>query len=709
MQTKNMIDNEFFILDSNNLQNTKTKLYGYLINDDVLFNEDIDNNSIIGENGAYIFVKKYSETITICQDFNGSYNLYFFELDEYFAISNSFLKLEEYLKEKYELSFNENYAKSLLSTISSSFAYDETLINEIKLIPKDTKININLKNNEIDFERINENQIILNSVEALNNLDNWYTQWIKIFRNLKIKTNNISIDLDGSLTSIIQLSLLLNSNINLDKIIFNTKNSYNNYENNSITTKLIETFSIETNTLLNINKKDYDDIKTPIDNSFYTKLGISKEVNFETSYFEEPFYLITNDEKTYDSYKNELLENYIESEVNKSEKYSANYKDIVQKYLFDNINKVQKHHKIYDFNSIELTHKFFQDTKNRNHMGKNCVESYLANKILLNPLNDSIFNQIMVENGQDSKLLKYLIILRYSEDLIDLLKVSSDFDEDIVKLAQEINNLKKYESQSLEFIDDPQTDETNSVSVQFNEKSHELNNFIEKIFFSNAFKHTFIKYFSNGIYDYILNTYVETQNSYLGDVIAAISIIKILEDMDYIQNRLSHTEYDWLKKFIVNKNYEITSQKPINPLLVKYNTVRIDIKNSGSLTNNIRIEGSSDENIKITNPTWFTNDKGIGSCIISDNSEISLIFKCINDGDLNIELRTIDIKDRKGRRFPIYVDILSFKVDDKEQLKENVLVHHDKPIRFTKKVVDSEIIKIDLKWQPFTNLSNFID
>ena len=49
--------------------------------------------------GAYIMIKKNEEEIRISQDYFGSFGLYLYENKnkDYFALSNSFLLLEEYL------------------------------------------------------------------------------------------------------------------------------------------------------------------------------------------------------------------------------------------------------------------------------------------------------------------------------------------------------------------------------------------------------------------------------------------------------------------------------------------------------------------------------------------------------------------------------------------------------------------------------------
>jgi len=62
--------------------------------------------------GTYIMIRKNFYEIIINQDYHGSFGLYLYEnkLKNYFALSNSFLLLEEYLIGKQFLSFNKNFA-----------------------------------------------------------------------------------------------------------------------------------------------------------------------------------------------------------------------------------------------------------------------------------------------------------------------------------------------------------------------------------------------------------------------------------------------------------------------------------------------------------------------------------------------------------------------------------------------------------------------
>lgn len=127
-----MFGNNFFIIDSNNLKLVNSKLHGFAIhNNKIIQNESYDDHTIFDGNGTYIQVIKSGDDISIYQDFNGSFGIYIFEKDDYFSISNSFIKLVEYIKCSHKIILNEDYAKYFISVDLCSLSYSETLVNEI--------------------------------------------------------------------------------------------------------------------------------------------------------------------------------------------------------------------------------------------------------------------------------------------------------------------------------------------------------------------------------------------------------------------------------------------------------------------------------------------------------------------------------------------------------------------------------------------------
>ena len=103
------VNKAFFIIDSNNLCETKERFIGYVLqDDDYIFNADDLKPDAVPYNvqgGVYIYIKKEEDVIKIYQDQNGSYGLYLYKENDYFALSNSFLYLLDYVKKNHKMYF----------------------------------------------------------------------------------------------------------------------------------------------------------------------------------------------------------------------------------------------------------------------------------------------------------------------------------------------------------------------------------------------------------------------------------------------------------------------------------------------------------------------------------------------------------------------------------------------------------------------------
>lgn len=217
-------ENNFFVIDSYNLDDIEGKLYGYSIqNNNFITNDDLQKDLELSKNGAYVYVEVGENKITISQDFNGSYGLYIYQNEEYFAISNSFLKLVEHVKDN-PISLNKDFADAYLFVDLCSFSYSETLINEISIIPRNCNVIVNKQTKKVEYEKIDyeEHSIYLNTEEGLDTLDKWYYKWVELIRSIRSKSNNLHFDLSGGIDSRIVAAIWLTAKINLNNIKINS-------------------------------------------------------------------------------------------------------------------------------------------------------------------------------------------------------------------------------------------------------------------------------------------------------------------------------------------------------------------------------------------------------------------------------------------------------------------------------------------------------
>ena len=139
--------------------------------------------------------------------------------------------------------------------------------------------------------------------------------------------------------------------------------------------------------------------------------------------------------------------------------------------------------------------------------------------------------------------------------------------------------------------------------------------------------------------------------------------------------------------------------------LIKYATIRIDLKNSGFANDIELLDDSPDISYK-KYPNWFSDEKGRGLILHSYSGFIHLRFKCINKGSLRISIRGIYLIDINKEILPIYININKLYVNG-EEIVQNYLVWHNEPYVFQKDVDDSEIIDIRLEWLPMNKNSKF--
>lgn len=181
----------------------------------------------------------------------------------------------EYLKYSHELSLNKDYADAFLFADLVSFAYCDTLVNEINLIPRNYIININKKDSTLNFSEIDyqENTVSLDSKETFDLLDKWYYKWVNIIRNLKSNTNNLIIDLTGGFDSRVIAALWITSNIDFDKFKINSRIIHK--EEYEIASEIGKVYNFKLNQYEMFNNKSYNfnEINTPLKISFYVRLG----------------------------------------------------------------------------------------------------------------------------------------------------------------------------------------------------------------------------------------------------------------------------------------------------------------------------------------------------------------------------------------------------------------------------------------------------
>jgi len=169
---KNKLINEnYFVFDSNNLGTIKSHLYGFIVSKEGIitanYYKKLGFYDEPGPCGAFVMIRKIGNEIILNQDSSGCFGLYFFEnkKENYFAISNSFLLLEEFLVGKQNISLNKDFADNFLVSPLWSNSIKETLINEIIELPSNAIININVIKKKSNLSSLITKRIVFHLIQ----------------------------------------------------------------------------------------------------------------------------------------------------------------------------------------------------------------------------------------------------------------------------------------------------------------------------------------------------------------------------------------------------------------------------------------------------------------------------------------------------------------------------------------------------------------
>lgn len=440
---QNFIDDNFFVIDSNNCKTIKGKLYGFVLLDNKLlaFKDNYNTHIEKKEYGTYINIIKEDEKLIIEQDAIGSYGLFIYQKDDYFAISNSFYYLVLYLNKKNKLTLDIDNIKYLLTQSLTTLSITKTPIYEIKQIDKDMKIIIDTEARSVDFVRDKLQQHIFNidSQECFEILDAWFSKYCSFIQSLS--KNNIYFEtaLSGGRDSRSVLTLFYHLNL-LQKIhiysrIDNTERDKKDYK---IATLIANQYQFE----LNANKTTVPQNKYSSELTFlltfFMQLGIHKEFYYIDYYSLKPVF-------TFNGLGGEGLRNtwkmsptsFISKRVNDLEAYTGIAKNYQIKFIKDSFNYLQQ------ITKENLGAELYNYTWNKTHSGKANAIGCMRNFFNISPLQDPTLKLIKTnDHNYDDLLLISIIYQRYMPGVIDIEISSEPIKQEVKEQADLIQ--KKY-------------------------------------------------------------------------------------------------------------------------------------------------------------------------------------------------------------------------------------------------------------------------
>ena len=549
------IDSQFFIIDSNYLDDVKSKLYGFsMSNERMIYDSNLTDEFELNGEGTYVRILKKGNLIQISQDFTGCYGVYVYKNDSCFVISNSFLKLVEYVYDKYPISLNKDVLLSFLPADLCAIQYRQTMINEIEVLPRTYVINIDIEKKTFVVENkyYDEQSVLIDSEEGIRILDDWFYKWISIYRSIAEETNHLQVDLTGGLDSRLVFAILLNSNINLNKIcIYSKIQGEVHKEDYEIASLIADKYNFKLNNHVPRNLIWFDDIFDSINQAYYNRLCYHKYFSFPQTVSLDPSYVSGGygGERLRD-YSFVTPQEYTEKCVKRAGSLSDEFKEPTRNVLDNTFKRLQFDFNINDNSSKLLPQLLFRETKNRNHFGKMSVDFYLTNQIRLSPLLDQNLFKLINEGD----LLYALIFVRYCPELLNIkFDQGKRLDEEIINRARQINEKYSFKLKYFYYIDGAINEIPKNNLI--NPKKINPDDFIEEVFKSESFMNSFISYFSHDLYQKILHQVDNRNFQPLSLANCSIALLKIIHLVELNEEIHSKKPSIWLNNFLNIENF----------------------------------------------------------------------------------------------------------------------------------------------------------
>ncbi len=568
--TKNFFDPQenFFLIDSDELDRVGSRLYGFIVQEDGIFenaNYTFDG-SVPDCRGCFVSVYNDGQgKITIRQDNNGCFGLYLFEHSGYFALSNSFFHLLDHIKSRYPLTLNRDYANHILTLGLSSYASEETPVQEIRLLDRNAVITIDTQKVclTVSDAGLGEHSLSIDTPEGLAMLDRWYDFWTESFRKLRSATDFMAIDLSGGYDSRLTLLLMLGSGIDLNRINVRsfTDTLHTHAEDYAIASQIAAHYGFTLNNplpkteMLNYSFSDAINIET------YTKMAFHKEAYYCTYKAVDKLFKINGGGgEAIRSRYTFPAETFIQKNAAVAKKKERHYSKDVQDENYASIERIirtsfafaREKYGLPDEDSTDYPQMMYWDGWCRSHFGKNTVLFYFKNTVSLSPLIDPLIRKIRLHTPEcpDDNLLMAMIYVRYCPELMDFPYEGNRYsiDPETVAFARQIN--EKYPRKKTKSTDAAyaktysivRRDEAAAEQIKAGNNpepvtGEKLNGFLREVFESPEIRGTFMTEFSDQIYDYAERFYSEHEYFPTRHMYSVVGIAQVLRKIEESRHR----------------------------------------------------------------------------------------------------------------------------------------------------------------------------
>ena len=612
--------------------------------------------------------------------------------------------MAEYLSSRTELTLNREYAAAHLG-IGPNLSYTQTIFNEITLLPRESVIEIDIKTRKLTLKKVRvtpDRSIALNSREGMRLLDAWQQKWCSIYRAIKDKSNNITVQLSGGFDSRLNLAFVLCSKININDIVIQTYGDtlWTHKEDYEIACEIASSFGLKLNKPVAQESRPLK-LKQVLDTQLF-KIFEHKQMYFRSQRYNTAHFL-------FGGFGGEVLRDYwvmspkefiAQNKVGAFNRSTTLVRDAT-KFMRDNIKQITK---IYHFSDLEdpyIPVQLYTETRTRNHFGYDTIGRFLSNVLMLAPQLDIVPRKLKLtdEVCNDPNLLPAIIFKRYCPELLNF-KFDSGRSIDPKTLAYAESISGKYhvaqtapETYHLK-IQEIIADEDNFASEPISKE--EANAYLKSIFLTDDVKKLFCMYFDEEIYDKA-KADCEVRSFYpLTNVYPIIGIAMAAAYCMRWKLNPHHGTCGILDSF--NPRTQQNTNPYALPIRDDLITARIDIRNIGNEKNDVEVFDMSDEGAIEQAPQFMKKSDGSGRMVYSAAGNLSMHVRCIGNGTLNVALRSRDIRDKEGTKLPRWIFYRKFKINGDVVFDSIHPTWENAYYTFRKEVKDREIITLQIEW-----------
>lgn len=733
METSNMVgqnernffdvEKEFFLIDSDHLDDVQTRFYGYSVQRSGIYEEDnLTEAAIDGLDGrgCYIYVEANEKHISIRQDFCGCYGIYLFRNGDYFALSSSFLRLLQHVSKKYPLTVNKDYGHHILTDRLASESPSKTPIEEINIVDRWARLSIDKekKSLSVDLLEYKEMSYSLDTLEGITLLDEWFDFWTDFLKNLSEHTEYLRVDLSGGYDSRLTFLLLLCSGADMNGVRVNSAldELHTHAEDYRIASAIAEHYGFALNKpypqakWLNYSLADCINIET------YTKLGFHKEPYIKNHVSVEKFYTVMGSageaiRERYTIDAEAFIKAISPDEGRFATKLEKEVNRSVRKIVEDGYSLVDKKYGKPE-KSSGYPQCLYRDGWTRSHFGKMAVVNRLAGNITLMPLMDPVLWKLRLHTKEceSDNLLMALIYARYCPKLMEfpfegkLYSISAETAEAARQLNERFPRVKKPLSDGDFALESEDEHIANLHLMQENNKEHtaqEVNDYFKKVFDSAEVRGLFTSCFDEQFYyeadkDYHWSKFFPLRH--------CSPVLGLAETIKYvIASRVNGSKGEpALTASLQSCSYQVNDR--LKPFSRFRNNIaaRIDIKLFPGRPEDIDITSCSDGLAKWSKPAWLQKSGGGGLMLHSSNGELSLTMKVKKEGELHIWLRGVDVREPgdRSKQVPYWLDFNNLFINGKEIISKKCPVWHDQPFEYKLQVKAGEEIALKTEWRP---------